>query len=118
VPARYGREALYTDQLAYQLYTNTLKTPVQGASFGINDQGENITWQPVKTDSLHRFRPTRIFGVQGGFTGRGSAGYLYLTYSSPTEKIALLISNVTAEFISMANYIWVMLIVRAGCIYL
>jgi hypothetical protein len=75
VPARYGREALYTDQLAYQLYTNTLKTPVQGASFGINDQGENITWQPVKTDSLHRFRPTRIFGVQGGFTGRGSAGY-------------------------------------------
>ncbi len=90
VPARYGREALYTDQLAYQLYTNTLKTPVQGASFGINDQGENITWQLVKTDSLHRFRPTRIFGVQGGFTGRGSAGYLYLTYSSPTEKIALL----------------------------
>ena len=25
IPHRYGREALYTDELAYQLYTNTLK---------------------------------------------------------------------------------------------
>ena len=37
---RYGREALYSDKLAYQLYTNTMKTPVEGGSLGItNTQG-------------------------------------------------------------------------------
>ncbi|MEP6701042.1 MAG: alpha/beta hydrolase-fold protein, partial [Bacteroidota bacterium] len=88
-PTRYGREAIYTDQLAYQLYTNTLKKPVEGASFGLNERGQDITWQAVKTDSLHRFRPARGSGGQGGF-GRGGTGYLYLTYTSLAEKVALL----------------------------
>ena len=30
-PVRYGREALYMDELAYQLYTRTLKTPAEGS---------------------------------------------------------------------------------------
>ena len=37
---RYGREAIYTDLLAYQLYTNTLKTPVDGGSLGLNERNE------------------------------------------------------------------------------
>jgi predicted esterase len=90
-PSRYGREALYTDELAYQLYTGNLKAPVEGAVFSVNERGQNINWQPVKTDSLHRFRPARgAFGGQGGGFGGRSAGYLYLTYSSPAEKMALL----------------------------
>lgn len=89
-PSRYGREALYTDQLAYQMYTNTLKRPVDGAAFGEGERGQEIKWQVLKADSLHRFRPARsAFGGFGGFGGR-SAGYLYLTYNSPAEKAALL----------------------------
>src|ERR1700712_5256506 len=84
IPSRYGREALYTDELAYRLYTNTLKTPVEGATFGVNERGQNIVWQAIKTDSIHRFRPaTRGFGGQGGGLGGRGAGYLYLTYESP-----------------------------------
>ncbi len=89
-PTRYGREALYTDQLAYQMYTNTLKKPVEGEVFGVNERGQNITWQPIKADSLNRFRPTRGAAGFGEFGGRGGAGYLYLTYTSPAAKVALL----------------------------
>ena len=82
--SRYGREALYTDQLMYQLYTNTLKQPVDGASFGTNERGQPVTWQPVTADSLHRFRG-RGFGGGGG-----GGGYLYVTYTADKEKTALL----------------------------
>ena len=34
---RYGREALYSDKLAYQLFTNTLKKPVEGETMSINN---------------------------------------------------------------------------------
>src|SRR5689334_2807672 len=33
IPLHYGREAVYTDALAYQLYTKTLKVPVEGGVF-------------------------------------------------------------------------------------
>src|SRR5882757_8727438 len=62
--ASYGREALYTDPLAWQLYSHTLPTPVAQATFGVNAQGQNIGWQPLKADSLNRFH-TR--GPGGGF---------------------------------------------------
>lgn len=82
-PQRYGREAVYTDLLAYRLYTNTLKTPADGAVFE-NDQ----TWQAVTADSANRlFRRGSGRGRGGGF-GRG--GYFYLTYQSDREGTALL----------------------------
>jgi poly(3-hydroxybutyrate) depolymerase len=81
---RYGREAIYTDMLAYQLYTKTLKTPTEGAVWGKADNGEDIVWQPVVADSANRlFRR----GNRGGF-GRG--GYLYLTYHAEKARTALL----------------------------
>jgi predicted esterase len=80
---RYGREAIYTDQLAYQLYTNTLKTPKAGDTMGVNDRGQAVTWQAVTADSINRFR------MRGGFGG-GSSSYLYLTYMADREKTALL----------------------------
>lgn len=53
-PSRYGREALYTDELAYKLYTGTLKTPVDGQNFGKDDKGEAIVWKAVTADSANR----------------------------------------------------------------
>ena len=84
VPQRYGREALYTDELACQLYTNTLKPPVHGGLFS-NQGGREVKWQTLVADSLNRLRSS------GGsdFGGRGG-GYIYLTYTSNKEQVALL----------------------------
>ncbi|MCU7548784.1 alpha/beta hydrolase-fold protein [Chitinophagaceae bacterium LB-8] len=77
----YGREAIYTDQLAYQYFANTLKAPVAGQTFGTNDSGQTVIWKALEADSLNRFR-TREFG--------GGGTYLYLTYSSDRDRSALL----------------------------
>lgn len=77
-PNRYGREALYTDQLAYALFNGTLKPPAEGAAFS-----DTSKWQAVSADNQNRFR------LRGGFGG-GSSSYLYLTYHSPKERTALL----------------------------
>lgn len=74
-PNRYGREALYTDALAYKLYTGILRAPADGDSFMTNDRGQLIKWQAVTADSTNRFR------------GRGFAqGYFYFRYNSDKEK--------------------------------
>ncbi|PRY34454.1 esterase/PHB depolymerase [Spirosoma oryzae] len=101
--SRYGREAIYTDPLAYQLYTNALKKPAEGAVFGTDEQGREIRWVPVTADSLKRLRlrgnvrgnggapagPGVVAGsLRGGIGGGG--GYTYLTYDSPREQVALL----------------------------
>src|SRR4029077_6167523 len=90
---RYGREALYSDKLAYQLYTNTLKKPVEDGSLGVNNnKGEDIKWQWVKADSANRFS-SRGFGFGGG------GGYIYFTYEAAKAKTALLnISGNSAIF--------------------
>lgn len=80
---RYGREAIYTDQLAYQLYTRTLQTPVEGGTFATGDNGQPVKWETVTADSLNRLR------VRGGFRA-GGGSYFYLTYTSAKEQIALL----------------------------
>jgi dienelactone hydrolase len=78
---RYGREALYMDQVAYNLYNKTMKTPEAGGILGTDEKGQPIKWQPVTVDSLNRFR-SRSRGMRNG--------YLYLTYTSTQEKNALL----------------------------
>ncbi|WP_332368895.1 hypothetical protein [Spirosoma telluris] len=65
--SRYGREAIYTDPLAYQLYSGTLKPPTEGAVFGTDEQEKEIKWMPVTADSLNRLR------FRGGFRGNGGA---------------------------------------------
>lgn len=101
--SRYGREAIYTDPLAYQLYMGTLKPPTDGAVFGNDEQGREIKWVAVEADSLKRIRlrgnnrgnggapagPGVVAGsLRGGIGGGG--GYIYLTYPSPREQVALL----------------------------
>ncbi|MDP4148086.1 MAG: alpha/beta hydrolase-fold protein [Bacteroidota bacterium] len=82
---RYGREAIYTDQLAYRLFNHTLERPVANGKFGANGRGEAMTWVEVSADSLLRFRRRGAFGGPGG-----GGGYYYFTYSSPVVRTALL----------------------------
>lgn len=82
---KYGREALYADQLAYQLYNNTLKQPAEGATSGlINAKGEEQQWQVITADTANRFM-NRNFRF-----GSGGGGYIYFTYESAKEQTALL----------------------------
>jgi hypothetical protein len=76
---QYGREALYTDQLAYQLYKGILAQPQDGTTLLKNAKGEDIKWRKVKADSTHRFRGDSF-----------SNGYVYLTYDSKKEQTAIL----------------------------
>lgn len=76
---QYGREALYTDQFAYQLYKGTLAKPQDGGLLLKGPKGEDIKWKKVKADSTHRFRGDAF-----------SNGYVYLTYESKKEQAALL----------------------------
>lgn len=82
----YGREALYSDPLAYQLYSGQLKTPTEGLVFGNSDKGSPITWKSIKADSTLRLF-LRGTGRGGGF---GRSGYIYLTYTSDKDKSAIL----------------------------
>jgi predicted peptidase len=89
--AKYGREAVYTDPLAYKLYTKTLVQPKDGAIFGKDDKGVDQTWKKVEADTGHRFR--RTF--------RSAVNYVYLTYESPQEKVAVLnISGNSAVYVN------------------
>lgn len=101
--SRYGREAIYTDPLAYQLYTGTLALPTEGAVFGTDAQGQEIKWMVATADSLNRLRPRgNVRGNAGAPAGPGvlagsmrgglggAGGYTYLSYNSPRDRIALL----------------------------
>ncbi|MCH5600302.1 carboxylesterase family protein [Niabella ginsengisoli] len=94
--SRYGREAIYTDLLSYQLFNGKLR-PQEDALFHISENGDSIHWKKVDADSNGRFR---IFGrrnfqrtnnpfLNPGGVDRG-ADYLYLTYQSPKEQPALI----------------------------
>ena len=87
----YGREALYTDLLAYQLYTNTLQQPRESSVSGVNNEQQEIKWVAVNADSLNSFRMPRQNGMprQGFFNN----GYLYLTYIADKETTVLLNSK-------------------------
>ena len=93
--SQYGREAIYTDPLAWQLYNGQLRTPVAGAVFGIGKNGDTLRWKDAQADSLGRFR-RRWSGRQGGnpFGNPGSvdrgSDYIYLTYVSPESRSAVL----------------------------
>jgi hypothetical protein len=51
IPHRYGREALYTDALAFQLYQKNLRQPAEGVAFA---DGDTTAWQQITADSAGR----------------------------------------------------------------
>jgi len=76
---QYGRQALFTDQLAYLLYTQKLTTPAAGGSIPGLDNNTPGSWQPIEADSIGMFKGRLI-----------NNGYLYLTYDAPAAQAAVL----------------------------
>ncbi|RZK80843.1 MAG: alpha/beta hydrolase [Pedobacter sp.] len=77
--AKYGREVLYTDPVAYGLFTKSLKTPTDGQTLIINSNGAEVKWVRITADTLNRFR------------SRGAANsYLYFNYNATSDGTALL----------------------------
>jgi predicted esterase len=87
-PVRYGREALYMDELAYQLYTGSIKPPAEGSVFTKDDKGEDVAWKTVIADSVHRLRGS-TGGFGPGFGNRRGPTYLYLSYTADRAKTVL-----------------------------
>jgi predicted peptidase len=77
----YGREAVYTDVLAYQLFSNTLQQPLAGQQFGTNDKGESLTWEASTADS------NNVFSSRGRYL---SNRYLYFSYEADKDGAAIL----------------------------
>lgn len=72
---RYGREAIVTDQLAYQLSTSQFKKPELNSKLTNVD----VVWKNIETDSTGRFRGNDLMN-----------GYIYLTYFSDRAQDAVL----------------------------
>ncbi|HEY8399410.1 MAG TPA: alpha/beta hydrolase-fold protein, partial [Flavihumibacter sp.] len=101
-PSRYGREAVYSDELAYLYFTKQLSTPKAGAQAGTNANGQPIVWEALDLDSTGRLRPKMGRGLGGAPAGPGvRAGatrgglswgnrYIYLSYQSPRAQTAIL----------------------------
>ena len=53
---QYGREALYTDHLAYQLIQGKIATPTEGGVLMTDKEGKALKWQSVKADTANRLR--------------------------------------------------------------
>ena len=85
-PVRYGREAVYTDPVAHAIYSKTIISPKEGATFVPLDTAGAPVWQLVQADSANRLF-ARGPGRNAGF---GRSGYMYLTYTSDRDKTALL----------------------------
>lgn len=83
--SHYGREAIYTDELAYRIYDNTLKTPTDSDVFGKDEKSEVLKWQAITADSLNR-----LFRKGENEDGFRRNGYIYLSYTSDKEQTALL----------------------------
>jgi dienelactone hydrolase len=76
---QYGREALYTDQLAFQLYSGLLQKPTEGQIALTNDKNKALAWKTLSTNKESKFKDTTL-----------ANGYLYLTYESDRDQVALL----------------------------
>lgn len=76
----YTRNSLTTDHLAYKLYKGTIETPKEGQTFStFSEDSVKHTWRTIKADEEGLFKGKEFYG-----------GYLYLTYQSEEEKVALL----------------------------
>ena len=85
---RYGREAIVTDQLAYELFTRADYAPKAGDRLRSRD-GDDVAWEPIQVDSTGKFRGRSL-----------SNGYIYLTYTAerPTKALLNVMGNMMVYF--------------------
>jgi len=76
----YGREAIYSDSLAYQLYSKKLAQPTVGKSFWNGAINPSKSWKEITANKQNIFESK----------GFGTGGYIYLTYRSAESKNVLL----------------------------
>ncbi|ARS40998.1 alpha/beta hydrolase [Sphingobacteriaceae bacterium GW460-11-11-14-LB5] len=94
---RYGREATYTDLLAWQMANGKLEKPTENVAFSAGKDGQKVLWKAIKADANGRFsafsrrsfQTTNNPFLNPGSIDRGS-DYIYITYTSPTEQTAIL----------------------------
>lgn len=101
-PSRYGREAVYSDELLHQVFSYKLASPKEGVQAGTNEEGQPIVWESMMLDSTGRLRPKMGRSAGGAPAGPGvragalrgglswGARIIYLTYQSPRAQNALL----------------------------
>ena len=87
---RYGREAIVTDQVAYQLAIAQFQKPAIGGKIPGRETGSENSWEEVSVDSTGKFRGEALMN-----------GYIYLTYEAPREMSALL--NITGNIMCYFN---------------
>ncbi|QIL38578.1 prolyl oligopeptidase family serine peptidase [Pedobacter sp. HDW13] len=95
--SRYGREAVYTDLLAWKMANQQLQAPVENGEFSTGKNGEKVLWKAIKADANGRFSAfsRRSFQTASnpflnpGGVDRGS-DYIYLTYTSGTAQTVIL----------------------------
>ncbi|MES2425363.1 MAG: alpha/beta hydrolase-fold protein [Bacteroidota bacterium] len=82
VNANYNRAAVYQDALAYALYKGTLKAPTEGNTMNNTPTANDAKWTKISADTANKFR------LRGG-----EGTYLYFSYDSPSERVAILNMN-------------------------
>lgn len=87
---RYGREAIVPDDLAWLLSAGELKKPQAEGKLIANEEGEDLVWKVIETDSTGRFRGNAL-----------SDGYVYLTHTARRAGNALL--NVSGNSMVYVN---------------
>jgi len=82
---KYGREAVFTDHLLYQLAYGQLNYPVGESILEITDS-DTVRWNKVKTNENSWFRNGDLRG-----------GYLYCSFYSPRRQVLILEANGQSE---------------------
>ncbi|MFC1530190.1 prolyl oligopeptidase family serine peptidase [Gemmatimonadota bacterium] len=75
----YGRSAVYTDLLAWQMATGDFKVPSEGLVIGTDARGREQAWTPAEADTNGLIRHR---GLRGG--------YLWCDVESETERTMVL----------------------------
>ena len=81
----YGREAVYTDKLAYLLFNGQFKQPADGQQIALPASDSAVSWQTINADSANNLtlRVSRRDFLRGGGT------YFYFSYDADNERAAL-----------------------------
>lgn len=76
---RYGRSAIHSDPIEYQLVLGTLETPREGLKVGKSEKGGDLAWEAIQAGEDGWFKSNALRG-----------GTLYVPVPSPETKVMIL----------------------------